>query len=140
MLPVGMFFVLLTLTSACIVVVDKDDDRHDLYGTRWVLEFIFYDYDDDYAVHAPEQYTISFETQTEMRGQADCNAFEGNYSVTDEGRISVGRISSTEIGCGRSSIGAEYLSNLRTAREYEIQGDELLIHFGNDRTLRFQRD
>ncbi len=62
------------------------------------------------TVPSPENYTITFNTNGTLGGQADCNTFTGTYS--QEGGFTITLGASTMAACGEASLDQEYLTLL----------------------------
>lgn len=62
------------------------------------------------TVPAPQNYTITFNTDGTLTGKADCNNFTGTYSQQNGFSIKLG--ASTMAFCGETSLGQQYLQLL----------------------------
>ena len=75
-----------------------------------------------------------------VEGSAGCNSYSGIYTVEDNQLSIPGPIAATEMYCeepeGVMDQEQEYLAALQLAESYEIDGDELRIHCG-DQVLVF---
>jgi heat shock protein HslJ len=62
------------------------------------------------SVPNPEAYTITFNADGTLNGQADCNTFSGTYSQENGFTITLG--ASTMAFCGEASLDQQYLALL----------------------------
>ena len=62
------------------------------------------------SVPNPESYTITFNADGTLNGQADCNTFSGTYSQETGFTITLG--ASTMAFCGEASLDQQYLALL----------------------------
>jgi heat shock protein HslJ len=62
------------------------------------------------TVSNPESYTITFNADGTLNGQADCNAFNGTYSQENGFAIQLG--ATTMAFCGDASLDQQYLTLL----------------------------
>jgi heat shock protein HslJ len=62
------------------------------------------------TVKNPENYTIVFNADNSLDGQADCNTFNGTYSQSDGFSIKIG--ASSKAYCGDASLDQQYLDLL----------------------------
>jgi heat shock protein HslJ len=62
------------------------------------------------TVPNPEKYTITFNTDGTLTGQADCNNFNGTYSQANGFTITLG--ATTMAFCGEASLDQSYLALL----------------------------
>jgi len=67
-----------------------------------------------------------------ISGYAGCNWYSGNYELKGN-NLSIKELRSTERWCGEqiNKLEQEYLSALRDAESYEIEGGKLRIYCGN---------
>lgn len=130
--------MLLLFLPACILVVEEDDDDHDFFHrTRWRLDVVVYH---GRAYEANATYTVSFRTDGELNGRADCNDYEGTFSTPREGSLVIRDIYSSGDVCGDPSMENDYFEVLSGAVAYRVRGDELLITARNGDTLSFFKD
>ncbi|MFQ5571313.1 MAG: META domain-containing protein [Rhodothermales bacterium] len=129
--------LLLLCLPGCILIVEEDDD--DLYRHRWRLDVIIY-YGRSYAVTDAEPFTLSFATDGQFHGRADCNDYDGTFDTTVLGTLSIHEIYSTDLDCRRGSLEDQYFDVLSGTRSYRISGDALTLKSRNgDSSLHFYR-
>jgi len=76
----------------------------------------------------PSSYTITFNNDGSMTGQADCNQFSGTYaSANGQAGLQFGPITMAE--CGPTSLYGIYLSKLAAVDGYSLQGNDLTLTF-----------
>ena len=134
----GPALLMLLCLPACILVVDEDaldDDR--LHRYRWRLDVVVYA---GRSYVADEPFTLSFETDGELYGRADCLDYDGTYISRGLGALSVRNLYSDGGTCGRNSIEDLYLDVLSDAVSYRIRGDELTLSARGGDALYFYRD
>jgi len=81
-------------------------------------------------VQNPANYTITFNNDGTMVGQADCNKFSGIYAAAD-GQAGLQFGSTTMSECGPKSLFGIFLTRLATVDGYILHGNELILTFGN---------
>ena len=130
--------VLLFALPACILVIEEDDEHDDyFYGHGWRLDVIVYY---DRTLTADNPFTVTFEIDGRLEGQADCNGYNGTYEQPREGTLSIREIRSVGASCGRQSLEDEYFEVLGSAVSYRVRGDDLTITTRNGNTLQFYKD
>ena len=78
----------------------------------------------------PANYTITFNNDGTMVGQADCNKFSGTYAAAD-GQAGLQFGSTTMSECGSKSLFGIFLIRLSTVDGYSLRGNDLILTFGN---------
>ena len=130
--------VLLFALPACIIVVEEDDEHDDYFhGHGWRLEVIIYH---DRTLTADDPFTVTFQIDGRLEGQADCNGYNGTFEQPREGILSIREIRSVGASCGRESLEDQYFELLGSAVSYRVRGDDLLITTRNGNTLQFYKD
>ena len=130
--------VLLFALPACILVIEEDDEHDDyFYGHGWRLDVIVYH---DRTLTADNPFTVTFQIDGRLEGQADCNGYNGIYEQPREGTLSIREIRSVGASCGRQSLEDEYFEVLGSAVSYRVRGDDLTITTRNGNTLQFYKD
>jgi len=81
------------------------------------------------VVPNPASYTITFNNDGTLAGQADCNQFSGSYTVAN-GQISILLGPTTMAECGPESLYGIFLSKLPAVDGYSLQGNDLTLTFG----------
>ena len=107
---------------------DDDDEAaaSGLDSTGWVLD------DTSLSVEVPqdgmEEITISF-AETDVAGNSGCNNYTSTYTVPGDGKIAFGDFVTTRKACDPAVMAVEtaYLGQLAVVREYEIDGDDLVL-------------
>ena len=132
-------FVFIALVPACIVVVEKDDPHDDdYYRRRWQLEVIVFS-SGTYAPRDGGLYTVSFDNEDVLSGQADCVSFEARYEVGRTSTLTVNNMTSGNDQCSVDSLAPMYLEELASARSISGNADELVIHLdGTDNIMKFR--
>jgi heat shock protein HslJ len=102
----------------------------DLRGTTWKLGGYF-NGSAMVPILACTEITVLFGADGRITGSAGCNTYYAAYSVASNGALAVGPIAVTEKQCaephGIMQQEAAYLTTLRTATGYAIEGTRLLV-------------
>lgn len=115
----------------------------ELTGTQWVLESFGSEQGEEPVVGETDL-TLMFEADGRAGGDGGCNIFGGMYEVQDS-QITFTQMFSTLRACVDDSVNEQetrYLQALQAATEYELSGDSLVIHYGDEQeqgTLNFTR-
>ena len=90
------------------------------------------------TVSAPQNYTITFNTDVTLTGKADCNNFTGTYSTQNGFTIKLG--ASTMAFCGEASLDQQYLQLLGSvaAGGPDGQGNLALETAGGEQRMLFK--
>lgn len=90
------------------------------------------------TVSAPQNYTITFNTDGTLTGKADCNNFTGTYSQQNGFTIQLG--ASTMAFCGEASMDQQYLQLLGSvaAGGPDGQGNLALETAGGEQRMLFK--
>ena len=129
--------LLLLCLPGCIIVVDEEDEDDYFHRHRWRLDVIVYA-GRTYA--ADEGYTITFQTDGNLIGRADCNNYDGIYETPRNGSLIIREIYSQDGNCGRQSVEGLYFDVLSGAVTYRARNDELIITARNGDNLYFYKD
>jgi len=81
------------------------------------------------VVPNPASYTIIFNNDGTLTGQADCNQFSGSYTVAN-GQMSILLGPTTMAECGPESLYGIFLAKLPAVDGYSLQGNDLTLTFG----------
>ena len=130
------FFLLALFLSGCIVVVEEDDDRHRryLHESEWRLEIVFYRAET--LVAHDRQISVQFEENGSLVGSASCGDFSGDYTLSDNGGISVGPLTLSS-DCSSSTDLQRVTAGLREARTFTVDEKALTISAANEGFLSF---
>ena len=112
-----------------------------LIGSEWLLQ-AYGPADAETPVLAGSLISLNFTEDEQISGSAGCNTYGGAYSLSD-GLLSFIDVFFTERACMEEGIMAQeasYLAAILSATGYELQGEQLLISYGDaDERLRFVR-
>ena len=122
---------------------DKTKQEVGLEDSKWVLQSYGEPGNLTYVI-ADTEITAEFvSSEGTVKGSAGCNSYFGSYEVEGSQLSIPGPIGATEMYCaepeGVMDQEQEYLATLQLAESYEINGDELTIHCG-DQVLIFKLD
>lgn len=94
--------------------------------------------DDLVEVDKPENYTIEFAPNGQLKVRADCNQGFGKYKAND-GVIALTEIATTRRACSPESMDSAFLSNLKTAIDFRIEADTLVLELPDNKEMVFSR-
>lgn len=131
--PALAIAVLAVLVSGCLVVVEKDDDRHDrhrhLYA-EWTVDIVVYR---TATVSTPaSDVTVTFEESGRLIARTDCGETTGSFEVKGDDAITISDLE-TRSDCA-SGAGAFELFNhaIAEARSFDVDEHELRISASDD--------
>ena len=92
-----------------------------------------------WAVPPGEQasYTISFASDGNVNGKADCNQFTGTYKTSGTDGLTITPGASTMAYCGDGSLDTLYVHALSTTTNYKVASGELTLTLDGGGTLMF---
>jgi heat shock protein HslJ len=139
----GVALALVVLLAACAAeptaTQPVGESGQELENTHWQL-VSFDSTDSETPVVEGSDVTIHFDADGQVNGSAGCNSYGGVYRV-EQGQITIDEVVSTLMACTDNAImdqEAQYLTALQTTGEFELNGDRLLIHYGDGlSTLNF---
>lgn len=113
----------------------------ELFNVEWELKS-FETVDGNVVDVEPDQeYTIHFDSDSTVLGQADCNDYSANYTVTNNDSLSIEKIINTEAACSFESRWMEFLEALDDASSFKIRESELRIFYNNrEKVLNFTKE
>jgi heat shock protein HslJ/uncharacterized protein YraI len=79
----------------------------------------------------PENYTLTFWKENTFSFKADCNVGSGSYQADAE-KIKLELGPTTLAECGQDSQYDQYLQHLETVESFAMDGDVLILSFGDD--------
>lgn len=139
----GLALALVVLLAGCAAepaaTQPAGENGQELENTHWQL-VSFDTTDSETPVVEGSEITIQFDADGQVNGSAGCNSYGGVYRV-EQGQVSIAEVVSTLMACTDTAImdqEAQYLAALHTTGEFELNGDRLLIHYGDGlSTLNF---
>jgi len=90
------------------------------------------------VVPDPQNYTIEFKSDGTFAAKADCNQVSGAYTTTSSGGITITPGPTTLAVCGANSAGDLYVTGLRAAQTYKVDGGTLTLTLVADATMTFK--
>jgi heat shock protein HslJ len=112
-----------------------------LVGTVWKLQQIQMSDGTLLVADPPENYTAEFLADGSLMVRADCNRGRGEFTATEDHRLSVSPIATTRAACPEGSIGTEFVQALSNASGYFFQRDSLFVDLAFDSgTMQFSAD
>jgi len=119
----------------CTVVADPAA----LPGTRWRLVRLESG-DGTTAVPAdPSRYTLEFDADGALSGQADCNRIHGRWTAAGTS-MTLGPLAMTRAMCPPGSLSDRYVRSLESAVSWRVVADRLAIAMKTDAgILHFER-
>jgi len=91
------------------------------------------------AVAPDPPYTVQFNADNRISGQAHCNRHMGKYELRPGGGITITAGASTLMMCLGESIADEFLKMLAATASYETRGGKLILSSGDGAKLTFDR-
>ena len=133
--------MLLAIVAVSVSLIGCSGGTADLEDIKWMLTS--YGPEGNLKNPLPDtQVTATFDSETkEVGGNAGCNHYSGGYRVDGDKLTIEGPFAVTEMWCGeeKDDQEKEYIDILLDAASYEVDGDVLIIHSGNN-VLNFERD
>lgn len=119
-------FVILLLFSLLIVEsCQKDSESPEGLLQQW--QVVSMRRPNSAVQHYPvKAYTLWFKNKQSLSFKLDVNQCEGNYTVSQPGKIKITRLSYTEICCD-SDLAQELASFLHHVNTYKVQDDTLTL-------------
>lgn len=126
--PANALAALAILFSGCLVVVEKDDDRHDrhrhLYA-EWTVEIIVYR--TETLAAANQDVTVTFDEAGTFHARTDCGEMTGSFDVNESNGFTVSHLESST-DCIRGDRPSElFRRTMSEARSYDVDETELRI-------------
>ena len=109
--------------------VGEPDIEPPLEGNSWVLEHYGEPGNPTPALAGSYEVTLEF-GDGELSGSAGCNSYFGSYTSKKDGTFEVSDLANTEMACMEPGVmeqEGEYLTALRLAENYEVNGSTLRI-------------
>mgnify|MGYP000449569674 CR=1 FL=1 len=128
---VSLLFCILLL-NGCGSSDENIDSKLSLEKNNWSLVSYGFEIDEKIGVLENTNYSLYFNTTSEVSGNIDCNTFLSSYESDGES-LSIRQVAPTEIACPLIDnldyeIQTNFVQNaLSTAQEYSIEGLELTI-------------
>jgi heat shock protein HslJ len=88
------------------------------------------------VVPDPENYTLTFNTDSTFSGKADCNQVSGEYT-TSGSDLTLTLGPTTMMACPEGSLDGLYLEGLGKAASYTISGTDLTLTDADEGTMQF---
>jgi heat shock protein HslJ len=132
-----LIFITMTFT-ACLTGCTGTPPPEELTENTWVL--ISYNDGENGLVSAPPAVTATlvFHKNGQLSGNAGCNDYFGPYRI-EGGLLYVGQVGSTEKYClssaGIMEFEQSYLSLLKETTRYNIDGEQLILSYYDERKL-----
>jgi heat shock protein HslJ len=129
--------IVMCLFSGCCTMPGQGPPCPDITGS-WIL--VSYSTENDSLVPVPptDRITAVFGKDSRVSGNAGCNDYFGEYTV-EGGLISIGPLASTEKYClspeGVMEREQIYLSLLQTSTRFNVDGDELVLSYYDQKQL-----
>ena len=104
-----------------------------LDGT-WQLQQISQTSGVNYTPDDPGLYTVTFKADGAVSVTADCNSGVGTYQAGASGTLSI-QLTSTNDFCASGSLSNQFISYLKVANSYTVDGNALSIGFSSNNGL-----
>lgn len=115
----------------------SEDTAMSLTGTVWTWRETKMNNGDVFTPSDPSSYTLEFQPDGRVVGQADCNRIMGSYRVTGS-QIEIGPLASTRVACPPRSLGDRFTMQVQDAVIYFFRNGSLYLDIKFDSgTMRF---
>jgi heat shock protein HslJ len=128
--------LLLILAASAVGCDENPVSPTPIVNVTWKLESVARVGNATITVPNPDQFTVRFESNSNMSVRADCNSCSGRYSL-DGSSISVGNLACTLIACPMPGVDQIFTAALQNARTATASGNQLVMT-GPDYTLTFR--
>jgi heat shock protein HslJ len=128
--------LLLILAASALGCDENPVSPTPIVNVTWKLESVARVGNATITVPNPDQFTVRFESNSNMSVRADCNSCSGRYSL-DGSSISIGNLACTLIGCPMPGLDQIFTAALQNARTATASGNQLVMT-GPDYTLTFR--
>lgn len=128
--------LLLILAASAVGCDENPVSPTPIVNVTWKLESVARVGNATITVPNPDQFTVRFESNSNMSVRADCNSCSGRYSL-DGSSISVGNLACTLIACPMPGVDQIFTAALQNARTATASGNRLVMT-GPDYTLTFR--
>lgn len=109
-----------------------------LNGSRWSLVEIQSMDDTTYRPEADSMFTLEFQPQGLVTGQADCNRLTGNWVHAGKSRLRLSQLASTRALCPAQALADRFMRDLENTRSFVMQDGQLyLATFADGAILAF---
>jgi heat shock protein HslJ len=132
--------IALAIGATAILAACGGSNTDALTGKNWQLVSITEKTPAFQGVIPPadqEKYQITFTTDGQFRGRADCNQIGGTYKTSGKDKIEITPGISTMAFCPSGSLDTLFVHALAQASTYSIANDQLTITLANEGTLQF---
>lgn len=137
------FFILLVVIvfgiSACKSSQQVSRSPGSIQGD-WQLVNIQQGSGEQMQVANSDQYTLSFNTDGTVAGQADCKVFTGAYNAEMEGVLNINEFTSNKVNCSSDSYATSYLTIAQEVNSFQVTGsNQMTLVASNGDQLMFTR-
>ena len=132
----AMTLLALILAAGVVGCDENPVSPTSIVGVTWKLETVERVGNATITVPNPDQFTVRFESNSNVSVRADCNTCTGRYSL-DGSSISIGNLACTLIACPTPGVDQLFTTGLQNARTATASGNQLVMT-GSDYTLRFR--
>jgi heat shock protein HslJ len=124
------------LASAAIGCDENPISPTPIRNVTWKLESIERTGTATITIPNPDQYTVRFEENGNVRVRADCNSCTGGYTL-EGSSLSIGNVACTLIACQIPALDTAFTAALANVRSVSVSGNQLTVT-GTGFTLRFR--
>ena len=135
----GIVFLVSIASVGCkrTMTAAKPDTAASITTGIWRLTAIQRPGGAETAVASEPSYTVQFNADGRIAGQAHCNRHMGKYELGTSGSITITAGASTRMMCLGESIADEFLKTLGTITRYEIRDGKLILSSSAGAKLTF---
>jgi heat shock protein HslJ len=127
--PAHLFAIALVIT---LIGCQEPADSPNLTDTRWLLQSVEIADGSDFHVDQDRIFSISFIEPDTIRGQWDCNTYQGSYTLPDINALDIITIGGTKVGCGLPHENNIYFDLIASYQYNLIDGNLRLINIATD--------
>jgi heat shock protein HslJ len=128
--------LVLTLGLSAVACDENPVAPTPIRNVTWKLETVERTGNATVTVPNPDQFTVRFETNSNLSVRADCNMCSGRYDL-DGSSISIGNLACTLIACPTPGLDQLFTAGLQNVHTATASGNELVMT-GPDFTLKFR--
>jgi len=138
----GVVFLISIALAGCKhgVAPGKPAAAADITKGVWTLAAIQRPGGAETAVAPEPPYTIQFNADNRIAGQAHCNRHMGKYELGAPGNITITAGAATLMMCIGESIADEFLKTLGTVTSYETREGKLILSSSSGAKMTFTSD
>ncbi len=112
-------------------------DNPSLTATQWLLQSVKFADGSDFHVDQDRIFSINFIEPDTIRGQWDCNSYQGSYTLPDDNALEIITIGGTKVSCGLPHENNIYFDLIAAYKYNLIDGNLRLVNTSTDMVYVF---